>query len=132
MEWVCFGSTTFSALLPVYPNTDRLPRYLSEVSETASTENFYWASRIIDTLADPIFAAAIQMVERYQNAVAVKGRRLVLEYDRKMAGGDAPALIREANDRLCAMAKDESDSALTKILLEASRHMKNGYNLADN
>ena len=132
VEWVCFGSTTFSALLPVYPNTDRLPRYLSEVSETASTENFYWASRIINTLADPIFAAAIQMVERYQNAVAVKGRRLVLEYDRKMAGGDAPALIREANDRLCAMAKEESDSALTKILLEASRHMKNGYNLADN
>ncbi|MBR5427240.1 MAG: C69 family dipeptidase, partial [Clostridia bacterium] len=28
IEWICFGSTTFDALLPVYANTDRIPKYL--------------------------------------------------------------------------------------------------------
>jgi hypothetical protein len=30
------------------------------------------------------------------------------------------------------MAKEETASTLNKVLLEASTHMKNGYNLADN
>ena len=47
VEWVCFGSTTFSAILPVYTNVTKLPKYLTDVSLTPSTENFYWASRMI-------------------------------------------------------------------------------------
>ncbi len=132
LEWVCFGSTTFSALLPVYPNAERMPAYLSNVEKEASTGNFYWSSRLIDALADPIFASSAQPVERYLNAVAVEGRRLVLEYDRKIAETGDTALIAEANGKLCAMARKQTDETLTKLLLEATRHMKNGYNLADN
>ena len=132
LEWVCFGSTTFSAMLPVYPNTGRLPSYLTQVTPETSTENFFWSSRLIGALADPIYAASIQLVTRYQNAVAVRGRCIVREYDRRIAETGDEALIAEANEKLCAMAKKETADTLTKILLEASRHMKNGYNLADN
>ena len=132
VEWICFGSTTYSAMLPVYPNVEKMPRYLSDVTLDTSTENFYWGSRLIGALTDPIYAAGIQQIERYQNAVATEGRRIVREYDRKIAETGDEKLIAEANDKLCAMAKEKTIDTLNKLLLESTKHMKNGYNLADN
>ena len=132
LEWICFGSTTFDAALPVYTNVPRMPKYLSEVSLDPSTENFYWSSRLIGALADRDYSASIQLVERYQNAVMTKGRQIVKEYDAKYAENKDISLASEANEKLCAMAKEETSSALGKILLEASKHMKNGYSRADN
>ncbi|MBR1658928.1 MAG: C69 family dipeptidase [Oscillospiraceae bacterium] len=132
LEWVCFGSTTFDALLPVYPNVPSLPKYLSNVSLDVSTENFYWASRLLGALADHSYAAGIQEIERYQNRVMTEGRRIVLEYDRKIAGGNASTLAAEANEALCDMAKRETTAALNKLLKISSESMKNGYDRADN
>ena len=132
IEWICFGSTTFDAMLPVYPNVPKLPDYLSKVTLDASTENFYWASRIIGALADPHYAAARQQIDRYQEAVETRGRQLVIEYDRKIAETGDVSLAEEANGKLCAMAKEETTKALNSVLLTASEKMRNGYNLADN
>ena len=132
LEWICFGSTTFDALLPVYPNVERMPKYLSDVTLDASTENFYWGSRLIAALADPCFAACVQIVNRYQNAVMTRGRLLVREYDQRIAETGDLALAAEANEKLAAMAREETGKALNKVLHEASVRMKNGYNLADN
>ena len=132
LEWVCFGSTTFGALLPVYPNVDRMPDYLSKVSLDASTENLYWSSRLVGALADPCYGAAIQNIERYQETVAVRGRQLVREYDRRIGESGDLSLLKEANDKLCAMAKEETTAVLNKVLQTASERMKNGYNRADN
>ena len=132
VEWICFGPTTFDAMLPVYANVDRMPAYLSDVSVDVSTGNFYWGSRLIAALADANFATSIQHIERYQNAVAAKGRRLMLEYDRKMSESGDCSMMAEANDRLCAMAREETIATLNKVLQDASEHMKNGYNRADN
>ncbi|MBO4915489.1 MAG: C69 family dipeptidase [Oscillospiraceae bacterium] len=132
IEWVCFGSTTFGALLPVYVNVSKMPKYLSGVTLDTSTEDFYWGSRLIGALADPFFSSCVQLVERYQNAVAVKGRRIVREYDEKMAKSKDFSLCGKANEELCKMAREETISALGKVLAETSKHMKNGYNRADN
>ena len=131
LEWICFGSTTFDAMFPVYPNVPKMPDYLSKVSTDVSTENFYWASRLIGALADPHYADAIQQINRYQDAMAFRGRQLVLEYDRKIAESGDGRLAEEANRKLCAMAKEETVKALNEILLTASGKMKNGFNLAD-
>ena len=130
--WLCFGSTTFSALLPVYPQVSSLPDYLSKVELTPSTENFYWASRMIGALADPCYASVIQEIDRYQDAVAVRGRQLLREYDRKIAEAGNAGPAAEANTVLCRMAREETGKVLGKVLLEASKHMKNGFSLADN
>ena len=132
IEWICFGSTTFDGMLPVYPNVPKLPDYLSKVTLDASTENFYWASRIIGALADPHYAAARQQIDRYQEAMETRGRQLVLEDDRKIAETGDLRLAEEANGKLCAMAKEETTKALNNVLLTASEKMRNGYNLADN
>ena len=132
IEWICFGSTTFSAMLPVYAAADKLPDYLSRVTLDASTENFYWGSRMIGALADPHYAACIQQIERYQSAVAAKGRRIIWEYDRKMAESGDFSLTAEANEALCKMAREQTADTLNKVMVEASARMRNGYNRADN
>ena len=132
VEWICFGPTTFTAMLPVYANAPRMPKYLSDVALDVSTENFYWGSRLIAAMADSNYASCVQHVERYQNAVCTKGRRLILEYDRRMAESGDFSLTAEANEKLARMAKEETDAALTKVVQEAYEHMKNGYNRADN
>jgi dipeptidase len=132
IEWICFGSTTFDAMLPVYANVARMPKYLSDVSLDVSTENFYWGSRLIGALADHDYSACIQHIERYQDAVAAKGRRLILEYDRRMTQAGDFSLTAEANAALADMAKEETIATLNKVLLESSQRMKNGYDRADN
>ena len=132
VEWICFGSTTFDAMLPVYPNVPKMPDYLSRVSLQASTENFYWASRMIGALADAHYAACIQHIDRYQEAMEFKGRKLIREYDRKIAETGDLRLAEEANGKLCEMAKEETGKALNNVLQTASEGMKNGYRLADN
>ncbi len=132
LEWICFGSTTFDALLPVYPNVPKMPAYLSDVTLSVSTENFYWGSRLIGALADHSYNQCVQIVTRYQNAVMTEGRKIVLEYDKKIAETGDAALLSEANGKLAKMAKEQTDKALTAVLHESSVTMKNGYNRADN
>ena len=132
IEWVCFGSTTFGAALPVYTGVSSLPDYLSKVTLDTSTENFYWGSRLIGALADPWYAFTRQDIERYQLAVETKGRQLIREYDRMMAEKKDYSLAEEANEKLCAMARQETVSALNKVLLTASEKMRNGFSLSDN
>jgi len=132
VEWICFGSTTFSAILPVYTNVSKMPKYLSEVTLDVSTENFYWGSRLIGALADENYPTCIQNIERYHNAVAVEGRRLILEYDKKFTESGDLKVLEEANGKLSDMAKEQTISTLNRVLMDASQHMKNGYNRADN
>ena len=132
VEWICFASTTFDALLPVYPNVPKMPKYLSDVTLDVSTENFYWASALIGALADHSYNSCIQHIMRYQSAVMTKGRQLLIEYDRKYAEEPSEKLLIEANERLAQMAKEQSTATLGKVLAESSAGMKNGYNRADN
>ena len=132
VEWICFGSTTFDALLPVYPQVRKMPAYLSKVTTEVSTENFYWSSRLIGALADPHYAAVAQQIERYQAATVTKGRQILADYDRRIQAGEDPAILEQANEKLCRMAKEQTADTLGKILQEASARMKNGYNRADN
>ncbi|MBR0138358.1 MAG: dipeptidase, partial [Erysipelotrichaceae bacterium] len=104
----------------------------SEVASDVSTENFYWGSRLIGALADPWYPFTIQMVDRYQGAMANGGHRIISEYDKKMIEAKKFDLLDEANEKLCEMAKKETTSALNNLVLEASKHMRNNFNRADN
>ena len=109
-----------------------MPAYLSRVTLDTSTENLYWSSRLIGALADKCYAASIQDIERYRDAVQIRGRQLIREYDRKIAETSDPSLAEEANSKLCDMCREETVKALNKVLQISSEAMKNGYNLADN
>lgn len=132
IEWICYGSTSFDALIPLYTNVEKLPKYISDVTLDASTENFYWASRLIGALVDHNYATSIPFVERYQAAVFTEGRRLVREFDAKMIASGDYSMTEEANEQICKMAKEKTTDTLNKVLHDASVHMKNGYNRGDN
>ncbi|MBQ6502985.1 MAG: C69 family dipeptidase [Flexilinea sp.] len=132
VEWICFGPTTFSSMLPVYTNVSRLPAYLSNVTLDTSTENFYWGSRLIAALADHDYNTCVQLIERYHKAMNSKGRQIIREYDRKMIESGKFDLMEEANRKLCEMAKEQTTDTLNKVLLESTKTMKDCYNRADN
>ena len=132
LEWICFGSTTFDAILPVYTDVRDMPKYLKDVEKEVSTDNFYWNSRLIDALADAHFGQSIQDVERYQFAVFSEGRRIMGEYDRRMAQDKDFSLREEANAKICERAREKTSEARGKILLTASKGMRNGFSRADN
>lgn len=132
IEWICFGSTTFSAMLPVYTNVPRMPAYLSRVTTDVSTEDFYWGSRLIGALADHSYGASIQPIERYQNAVVTRGRQIIRDYDRRMIEGGTFDLSLKANEELADMARQQTTQTLNNVLAEASQRMKNGYSRSDN
>ena len=132
VEWIMFGGNAFNAMLPVYTAVHKMPKYLSDVKLEVSTENFYWATRLIGALADAHYGACIQWVERYQAAVVTEGRRIMREYDKRYGETGDMALLEEGNEKLAAMCKEKTTEALGHILLEASKQQKNGYSRADN
>ena len=132
VEWLSFGANPFNSSLPLYTNVSLMPKYVSDVSLDVSTDNFYWVNRLIGALADPNFGATIQLIERYQFAVSSKGHQIINEYDKKFIETKDLALLEEANEKLCAMAKEEAQKTLNKVLYQASLAMKCGYSRSDN
>ena len=127
VEWVSFGSTMHNAMIPFYANVDKLPDYLSKVTEDPSTENFFWASRMLAALADPHYRSCIRDLEAYQNDMQNKAQEILHSYDEKMVKNKEYSLCAEANQKICAEGKKKTFEALDKILLTASKEMKNTY-----
>lgn len=131
VEWICYGSTTFACWVPIYTNAPSIPDYLSKVTLDVSTENLFWASRLIGAMADKDYDHCIQNIERYQDAVNIRGRQIIREYDKRMAETGDFSLTAEANRKLCEMAKEETTKTLGKILETSSVRMKNNSSLSD-
>jgi dipeptidase len=132
IEWICYGCTTFSCWVPVYTNVPSMPDYLSRISLEVSTENLFWASRLIGAMVDKDYDHCIQNIERYQNAVNIRCRQVIIEYDRKMAETGDFSLAAEANKKICGIAREETGYALAKILQTSTERMKNNSRLSDN
>lgn len=136
VEWICFGSNVFNALVPFYGNIERTPDYLSNTSGRVSSENFYWASRMIGALADAQYAKNAIHIERYQNAVFTMGHREIATSDavavQALSDGDfTTELLEKANDAIAAELKKRTEEALDHVLYEVSNHMKNAFARSD-
>lgn len=136
IEWIAFGSNVFNAFVPLYANVDRAPEYFSNTAGEVTTENFYWANRLIGALADSQFNHCSSHIERYQSAVAVAGYRVLREYDEKLraeglSGEAAVKLLEEANEKIAGMTKEKTTDVLGKVLYEVSCLMKNGFSRSD-
>lgn len=133
IQWICFGSNVFNAPLPIYTNTDIIPDYLSKTTLTVDSNNFYWASRLIGSLADSHYNVCSIHIERYQNSVLNKAHALLNGFDEEIEkAADKKAAIEKANQAIADMVKTETEKTLDKVLFEASCHMKNGFSRSDN
>ncbi len=134
VEWICFASNAFNAMCPFYANIESTPDYLANTTSEVTTENFYWASRLVAALSDAGYKKNLNNIERYQLAVQSKGHELINKYDKILAdksGKDIKNTCKEANEEIAAMLKSEVSKVLDKVLYETSNLMKNSYSRSD-
>ena len=92
----------------------------------------YWHSRLIAALTDAYMGHALLVDERYTNTVMNRGQQFLYEYDEKVLQGASAEVLKEANQKITDMVKEESEKALAQILKNASEHMKIRYHRGDN
>ena len=135
LQWIAFASNAFNVLVPFYTDVTTTPEYLSNTTGEVSTDNFYWASRMIAAMADASYKSSIFHIERYQEKVMAKGHALIHQYDALLAGETDEAkqtqLREEANNKIADMLKKETGATLHKVLFELSNQMKNAYSRSD-
>ena len=135
VQWMAFGSNVFNALVPLYANVERMPEYLENTTERVTSESFYWANRIIAALADARFHDNSAHIERYQEKIGGMAHRLLRETDaavEKLPRDEVSAALAEANDRMVADLKRETDDLLGRVLFTTSLAMKNAFAMSDN
>lgn len=135
IEWVAFCSNAFNTLLPFYADVETTPEYLSNTDKTVSTDNFYWTSRLIATMADASYKNSLFHIERYRGHVMAKSHELIAKYDNRLENVTDPKermeIKKEANEAVAQMAKEESLNTLEKVLSELTNQMKNAYSRSD-
>ena len=126
LQWVSLGSNPFNALVPLYANVDTTPAYLADTTTRVTSENFYWANRLVGALCDAAYGACLPHVERYQEALTSACAALVRACDE--ADGDLAA----CNEAIADECRHATDALLDKVLYEASMRMRNGFSRSDN
>ena len=134
VEWLSVGCNAFNAIVPFYANINATPAYLSNTDSRATTENFYWANRIIAALADAHYSSCIAHVDRYQNSVVTQGHALIRECDGAFLSNtpsNAAEYLENCNQRMADLVKKETDALLGQVLYAASNEMKNSFSRSD-
>ena len=112
IEWIAYASNVFNALVPFYGSISETPDYLSNTTDTVSTDNFYWSSRLIAAMADASYKKSSIHIERYQKTVMAKGHHLINIYDE-------------------LLQKEETNKTISLVLNELSLSMKNKFERSD-
>ena len=135
IEWVAFASNVFNTAAPFYTDVEKVLEYFSNTTGDASTDNFYWASRMIAAMADASYSKSIFHIERYQERVMSKGHEYINQYDELLSkesnAEERMQLRQEANEKIADMVKKETQDTLNKVLYELSNQMKNAYSRSD-
>lgn len=125
LQWVAYGSNAFNALVPLYANVTETPAYLEDTTTRVTSENFYWANRLVGALADAAHGACLPHVERYQEALTSRCAAMVRECDE--TGGDLEA----CNAAIADECRRQTEDLLDKVLYEASMQMRNRFSRSD-
>lgn len=133
IEWIAEGSNVFNTMVPLFAHMNTAPEYLANTTKDVSTDNFYWASRLIGALADASYGNSITEIDRYQLAVEAKGNAIVKKYEKVIEDAqDKDEAIQSANEEIVEMLKKETNKVLNKVLYIRSLGMKNAFNRSDN
>ena len=133
IEWIAEGSNVFNTMVPLFAHMNTAPEYLANTTKDVSTDNFYWASRLIGALADASYGNSIAEIDRYQLVVEAKGNAIVKKYEKLIEDAqDKDEAIQSANEEIVEMLKKETNKVLNKVLYIRSLGMKNAFNRSDN
>ena len=132
VQWIAFASNAFNVMVPFYANVDTTPEYLANTGADASTDNFYWTSRMIAAMADASYAKSVFHIERYEEKVMSKAHEIIYRYDDIMNEQSLGEKLRQqANQEITDMVRREANATLGRVLYELSNQMKNSYSRSD-
>ncbi len=134
IEWIAYGSNVFNAFAPFYTNIDKTPEYFANITGKVSTDNSYWANRLIAVMADANFHSTEAYIEKYQIEVMSKGREIIIHTDKKILSNpdiNIKEQCEKANAKISAMVKKQTDKLLDKVLFTSSLNMTNTFRLDD-
>lgn len=135
VQWMAFGSNSFNALVPLYANVETMPEYYADTQARVTSENFYWANRLIGALADVRFHECGRAVEDYQEKVGGMGHKQIHDVDAAVAAlpeAEVPSELARANEAFAERVRVETDALLGKVLFTTSCAMKNSFAMNDN
>lgn len=131
IEWLAYGCNVFNAFVPFYTNVNQTPDYLANTSSLTTTENFYWANRIIAALCDAHYSETANHIERYQLTVQTAGHHMILISDKDFLAKKDLDILTKTNTQIAEMVKKETYLTLDKVLYTTSMLMKNGFSRSD-
>ncbi|MGI6755728.1 MAG: C69 family dipeptidase [Atopobiaceae bacterium] len=136
IQWMAFGSNVFNALVALYANVDHLPEYLTNTTDTVSTESFYWQNRLIAALADAHFRECNADIERYQQEVPAQSYEILAATDQEvrqcsLSYQAATPVLEAANKAICQALQRSTDKLLAQTLNTASLGMQNSFSKED-
>lgn len=135
IEWIAYASNAFNAMIPMYVDIETTPEYLSNTTGDVSTENFYWASRLIGAMTDASYGQSLFHVERYQLHVSSKSHEILNKYnallENEKDSTKKTELRQAANEEIANMVKAAATDTLNKVLYELSNNMKNAFSRSD-
>ena len=131
----CQGDDAFNALVPLYANVETMPEYYADTQARVTSENFYWANRLIGALADVRFHECGRAVEDYQEKIGGMGHKQIHDVDAAVAAlpeAEVPSELTRANEAFAERVRVETDALLGKVLYTTSCAMKNSFAMNDN
>ena len=105
----------------------RIPLYFKNTTTKVSTSSFYWTSRLIAALSDPIKEDAQKLIKEAQNDIYELSNQI---FNLSRTNNDHPS-IDDINDIIVNSSKDVVDNLLNDILRLSSLNMKNAFGLSD-
>lgn len=139
IQWIAVGSNAFNTIIPFYTNVEETPEYLGNTTAETTTENFYWANRIIGAIADAHYGDCIPHVERYQLRTVSEGHNMINKFDKELINSAAEKndeairkYLQKCNQQIADMAKKETYDLLDKVIFHASNKMRNAFSRNDN
>lgn len=144
VQWIAMGSNPFNTIMPYYTNVLSTPDYLENTTARVTTENYYWANRVIAALADAHFKDNLAHLERYQEKTLAFGHQVLSATDKAAAQlvdendfdnlelPEVQKLLQAANNKIATQLKKDTEALLDSVLYTTSMHMRNGFFLSDN
>ncbi len=115
IHWIAMGMNPFNFPVPFYANCEDTPIYFKNTTSQATTENWYWINKIIDNMADPLYAQqnqnAMTLIMNYRRAGFALGSRQVAKIDIKneknfLTSQQLTKLNQETADQAWQMTKN--------------------------
>lgn len=127
INYIGYASNAYNVCIPILTSLTRIPLYFKNTTTKVSTSSFYWTSRLISALSDPIKEDAQKLIKEAQNDIYELSNQII---NLSRSNNDHPS-IDDINDIIVNSSKDVVDNLLNDILRLSSLNMKNAFGLSD-